>query len=232
MGIELPIVVYTHTDMKDIWPMFFGQLKKYIPDFKVYVAVNKISEEIPSEYIQVLYNDSKKYTERWKEILPQISEEIILFLHEDMILFDKPNFNYIEKFFTYVKMGDVNSIKLILAGEKFSECSFDSMLVNNEYSKFSIQPTIVTKEVFLTTLNSVGELNIWEFEQAIPATGRDYMVRIGGEKKRGLYHYDSLVFPYIATAINKGKWNLNEYMNELNPMFEEYNINPFERGMS
>ena len=108
----------------------------------------------------------------------------------------------------------------------------DSTLVYNEYSKFSIQPTIVTKEVFLTTLNNVGELNIWEFEQAIPSTGRDFMVKIGGEKKRGLYHYDSLVFPYIATAINKGKWNLNEYMSELNPMFEEYNINPFERGMS
>ena len=30
MGIGLPIVVYTHTDMKDIWPMFFGQFKKYL----------------------------------------------------------------------------------------------------------------------------------------------------------------------------------------------------------
>jgi hypothetical protein len=47
-----------------------------------------------------------------------------------------------------------------------------------------------------------------------------------------LYHYDSFVYPYVATAINKGKWNLNEYTEELNPIFEEYGINPFERGMS
>ncbi len=35
MGISVPIIVYTHTDMKDSWPMFVGQLKKYIGDTKV-----------------------------------------------------------------------------------------------------------------------------------------------------------------------------------------------------
>jgi len=231
MGIDSPIVVYTHTDMKDIWPMFFGQLKKYISNTKVYVAINQ-NDSYLSDYIQILYDDNKKYTERWKQILPQISEEIILFLHEDMILFNSIKVDYIKKYYNYIKNNEVNSIKLILAGDTFSESSIDSTLVYNDYSKFSIQPTIVTKEFFLTTLNSVGQLNIWEFEQAVSPNGRDYMVRIGSEKKRGLYHYDSLVFPYIATAINKGKWNLIEYEDVLNPLFEEYNINPFERGMS
>jgi len=231
MGIDSPIVVYTHTDMKDIWPMFFGQLKKYISNTKVYVAINQ-NDSYLSDYIQILYDDNKKYTERWKQILPQISEEIILFLHEDMILFNSIKVDYIKKYYNYIKNNEANSIKLILAGDTFSESSIDSTLVYNDYSKFSIQPTIVTKEFFLTTLNSVGQLNIWEFEQAVSPTGRDYMVRIGSEKKRGLYHYDSLVFPYIATAINKGKWNLIEYEDVLNPLFEEYNINPFERGMS
>jgi len=231
MGIDSPIVVYTHTDMKDIWPMFFGQLKKYISNTKVYVAINQ-NDSYLSDYIQILYDDNKKYTERWKQILPQISEEIILFLHEDMILFNSIKVDYIKKYYNYIKNNEANSIKLILAGDTFSESSIDSTLVYNDYSKFSIQPTIVTKEFFLTTLNSVGQLNIWEFEQAVSPNGRDYMVRIGSEKKRGLYHYDSLVFPYIATAINKGKWNLIEYEDVLNPLFEEYNINPFERGMS
>lgn len=230
MGINVPIVVYTHTDMKDVWPMFFGQLKKYVGDAKIYVAVNE-DDSYLSDYIRIIYDDSKKYTERWKQILPQISEEVILFLHEDMILFDSINIQFIEKYFTYVKNKEVSSIKLILAGETFSESSIDNTLVYNEYSKFSIQPTIVTKQFFTNVLNNVGELNIWDFEQAVAGTGRDYMVRIGGERKRGLYHYDSLVFPYIATAINKGKWNYNEYQNELDKLFTEYEINPFERGI-
>ena len=57
------------------------------------------------------------------------------------------------------------------------------------------------------------------------------MCKVGGEKKRGMYHYDSIVFPYICTAIVKGKWNMNEYQNELDKLFGEYNINPFERGI-
>jgi hypothetical protein len=231
MGINTPIVVYTHTDMKDIWPMFFGQLKKYIGDTKVYVAVNEDDTQI-SDYIRIIYDDSKQYTERWKDILEQIEEETFMFMHEDMILFDEPNFQMLEKYVDYVTNEMVDSIKLILAGDKFEQWPIDSTLVSNQYSKFSIQPTITRKDIFREKVNGVSPLNIWQFEEAITTNGRDFMVKIGGERKRGLYHYDSLVFPYIATAINKGKWNLNEYQQELNPMFEEYNINPFERGMS
>lgn len=231
MGISVPIIVYTHTDMKDIWPMFFGQLKKYIGDTKVYVAVNEDDTQI-SDYIRIIYDDTKEYTERWKDILDKIDEETFMFMHEDMILFDKIDFQLLEKYIGYIKNESAESIKLILAGDGFIESSFDKTLVTNQYSKFSIQPTITTKKVFRGHIDTLPKLNIWQFEEAVITHGSDYMVRIGGERKRGLYHYDSLVFPYVATAINKGKWNLNEYHPELNPMFEEYNINPFERGMS
>ena len=230
MGISVPIVVYTHTDMKDIWPMFFGQLKKYIGDTKVYVAVNEDDTQL-SDYICIIYDDTKEYTERWKDILNKIEEETFMFMHEDMILFDKINYESLEKYVEYVKNNSADSIKLILAGDGFVESGFDKTLVTNQYSKFSVQPTLTTKKVFRGHIDTLPKLNIWQFEEAVVSCGRDFMVRIGGEKKRGLYHYDSLIFPYIATAINKGKWNLIEYQKELNPMFEEYNINPFDRGI-
>jgi hypothetical protein len=231
MGISAPIIVYTHTDMKDIWPMFFGQLKKYIGDTKVYVAVNEDDTQL-SDYIRIIYDDKKEYTERWKEILDKVEEETFMFMHEDMILFDKLNFQMLEKCIGYVNDEMLDSVKLILAGDEFQQWPIDKNLVSNQYSKFSIQPTITRKAIFKEKVNGISPLNIWQFEEAITATDKDFMVRIGGEKKRGLYHYDSLIFPYIATAINKGKWNLIEYQQELNPMFEEYGINPFERGMS
>ena len=231
MGISVPIIVYTHTDMKDIWPMFFGQLKKYVGDTKIYVAVNEDDSQL-SDYKRIIYDDTKEYTERWKDVLEQIEEETFMFMHEDMILFDKLNFQILEKYIGYINDEILDSVKLILAGDTFDQWPIDNTLVSNQYSKFSIQPTVTRKNVFKQKVNGVTPSNIWQFEEAITATDRDFMVKIGGERKRGLYHYDSLVFPYIATAINKGKWNLIEYQNELNPMFEEYNINPFERGMS
>ena len=80
-------------------------------------------------------------------------------------------------------------------------------------------------------VENLPPMNIWEFEESIVSSGRDFMVKVGNEKKRGIYHYDSPVFPYIATAINKGKWNMTEYYKELDLLFKEYNINPFNRGI-
>ena len=231
MGIKPAVVIYTHTDMVDVWKVFFGQHKKYMSEYKTYVCVNKHHNDIPSEYIQVYYDESKSYTERLVESLAQINEEIIMFTHEDMILFDTPNHEYIEKYTQYISENLAESIKLIFAGSNQIKSVIDDSLVYNDYSKLSIQPTIMKKDVMYKTALGVGSMNIWNFEQAIVSAGRDYSVLFGTEKKRGIYHYDSIVYPYIATAINKGKWNYSEYETEMESLFREYDIVPFERGI-
>lgn len=224
------LVIYTHTDMKDVWPMFFGQLKKYIGDKKIYVAVNE-DDSYLSNYTCITYDDSKSYTDRWVEILPQIEEELLLFMHEDMILFDSPKFDLIEKYSDYVYEDKVRSVKLIYAGNTHTHSDIDKTLVSNEHAKFSIQPTIFKKKTFQNLVNTFPNKNIWQFEESIEFTNSDYMVRLSNEPKRGIYHHDSYVWPYIATAINKGKWNMTEYSKELDILFSEYNVNPFERGI-
>lgn len=230
-------VIYTHTDMKDVWNVFFGQFEKYIDltQTKVYVAVNELSENIPQLHTQIKYDDSVPYTERWKHILNSISEETFIFLHEDMILYDNVDMSYLERYYEYVRNGNVNSIKLISAGSNFATSSFDETLVKNEYSILSIQPTIIKKSYFKKLLSFVESLNIWEFESFIynnQLGNHDYMVKTGHEKKRGIFHYDSYVFPYIATAIVKGKWNVSEYPDELKSFFKIYGIDSGIRGCS
>jgi len=227
MGIDVPIVVYTHTDMKDVWSMFFGQLKKYLPNNKIYVVVNEDDTQL-SDMIRIIYDDTKPYTERWKEALPQINEETIIFLHEDMILFDEVDMSYIQRYYNLVNSGRVESIKMIYTNSTNPPSDIDNTLIP---SAFSIQPTLISKKSFVSLVESVPPLNIWKFEEAIESNDNHYMVRLGNEKQRGKYHCDSIVFPYIATAINKGKWNMSEYREQLDKLFGEYNINPFERGI-
>lgn len=227
MGINVPIVVYTHTDMIDIWEMFFEQLKKYLPNNKIYVAINEEHDYL-SNYTQIIYDDTKLYTERWKEVLPQLKEDTFLFLHEDMVLFDEVDFGYIQRYYNLVNSGKVDSIKLIYTNSTNPASDIDNTLIP---SAFSIQPTLINQKYFVSLLNSVPSLNIWNFEEEVQSIGNHYMVKLGGEKQRGEYHCDSKVFPYIATAINKGKWNMSEYKEELDKLFGKYNINPFERGI-
>jgi hypothetical protein len=228
---KIPIVVYTHTDVSDLWPMFFGELNSYMPDVKVYVAVNKKDDRL-SKYTQLEYDDTNPYTERWKYILPQIKEDVIIFLHEDMILIGYPMIDNLNKYIGYIADDKVKSIKLISVNGNFTNLDIDTTVVNNKDTKFSIQPTIIKTKTFLDLLSKVEPLNIWEFEDKVPVEEGHYMVSLGNEKRRGIYHNDSLVFPYIATAINKGKWNYTEYEKELNELFNIYNINPFERGIA
>jgi hypothetical protein len=46
-----------------------------------------------------------------------------------------------------------------------------------------------------------------------------------------MMHWDSSIFPYIATAIVKGKWNIGEYEKELKPILDEWNIDVNVRGV-
>jgi hypothetical protein len=149
-----------------------------------------------------------------------------------MILIGNPMIDNLNKYIDYVADNRVKSIKLISINGNFTSLDIDTTVVSNEDTKFSIQPTIIKTKTFLDLLSKVEPLNIWEFEDAVPVENGHYMVRLGNEKRRGIYHNDSLVFPYIATAINKGKWNYTEYEKELNELFNIYNINPFERGIA
>jgi hypothetical protein len=229
--MELNILLYTHTDYKDVWVPFFGQIKKYLPEAKIYILVNKIDTDIPMECEVITYDDSKIYTERLKEGLIKLTCEEFLFIHEDMYLYDKPNISIIEKYMGYIKSKKVDSIKLIYIDGNNTLSSLDSTLILNQYSKLSIQPTLISKETFQNKLNSLQPLTIYELENTIQNSGNDFMCKIGGEIKRGSSHYDSLVFPYIATAIVKGKWNYLEYENELENILTEYNIDKNNRGL-
>ena len=43
-------------------------------------------------------------------------------------------------------------------------------------------------------------------------------------------HFDSKAYPYIATALIKGKWNTAEYQKEIDQLAEEYSIDINQRG--
>jgi len=225
------LVIYTHTDVKDVWPICFGQLKKYIKDYKVYVCLDAPNESIPNDYIQIIYDDKNDYSERWVEILSKIEDDVLLFLHEDMFLMDFPKSDLIETYAKYVSDKKVNTIKLLYVGDDGIIYKEDKTLIQNGFARFSIQPTIFRKETLHAIVTQYPNKNIWQLEECITLNDLDYMVRLGGEPKRGIYHYDSFVFPFLSSAITKGKWNMMDYESELNELFHIYNINPFERGI-
>jgi hypothetical protein len=229
--IKVPILTYTHSDYEDVCKLQLHQLQKYLPNQEVIFASNKPLKFESDYYSSIYYDDSKKYTDRLKEILTQVGDRIILFQHEDMILYNQVNVDIVNKYVDYVNNGLANGIKMNYIKSDDIVSSFDDTLISNSYSKFSVQPTIIKSSTLLDLIDTMESLDIWEFEKNVPIIDNMYVAKYGNVRKRGILHYDSLVYPYIATAINKGKWNMSEYTKELDSLFLEHGINPFERGI-
>ena len=99
---------------------------------------------------------------------------------------------------------------------------------------FLLQPTIIKTNKMIQLFKASKKTNIWDFELDVQRVCRDIGLKscyadtstnkIGG-------HYESEVYPYIATAVVKGKWNYSEYPEVLTKMSNTYNINMKKRGV-
>ena len=129
---------------------------------------------------------------------------------------------------------DNKRIKLIFAGSEnnftpgkgITQQYLYKNLTTTNWSHFSIQPTLIKKDTLLNILERYPSNNLWELENNIHISNfHPYIEQCTSlkGKQRGIYHFDSLVYPYIATAIVKGKWNFQEYP-ELKKLLDSYNI--------
>ena len=222
------ILVYTHTDVDWVWPYWFKQTDKFLSDYDKIMLVNDPYAVEREDYQVIRYSDENKYTDRVVEALDKLHpEEVVIFHHEDMFLYDTPDYELIAELSDLVKEDKAHFIKLIRVGDIKESYLHDSLSENPSNLLFAIQPTICKvknlKEVYA---NTEGD-TIWQFEERSTNTIIDkefltFYTFTEGEELRGMAHYDSIIYPYIATAVVKGEWNKIEYPKELHKIFDEY----------
>lgn len=242
-------VLYTHTDYSDCWPIYFGQVDKIGNLFeKNYVLVDKIDHRIPTYFEQIVYDENLAYTDRLRTSLKHVDSNVIFFEHEDMILYDVPEVTQLIAYVDLIKKNRLDffnpnrfdSIKLVRGGKFFSrkvrKRGINSLRAISRLSPwiFSIQPSFWLKDSLMELLSQHKEKPIWKFEKDAQKTMRVFRFRVATvfEKtsKRGTYHFNSRIYPFIATAIVKGKWNTLEYDEELTELSAEFRVNLNLRG--
>lgn len=234
---DLAFFVYTHSSYSDCWPLFFNQTKKYLPDFKKYIFVDKELNSIPSNYQIILYNDNDSYQKRMVDCLNQLQENYCFLQHEDMFLYKKPNLELLQQYLALLKIKEIDFIKLIKGGEirdiPFENSSTLKIIPKDSKWIFTIQPSLWKTKKLIEVYNNAPGKTIWEAETLVQKYCRENDIKglyhFNNEPKRGKYHFDSDIFPYIATAISKGKWVISEYP-ELKELLNIYGIDPKIRG--
>ena len=229
----MKILLYTHSDYSWVWKYWHQQTDKFLQDFDKICLLNSNSS-FRDDYHVIKYNDELTYKNRILSCLNDIDDnEIVLFCHEDMFLYNKPNFEIIDEYINLVKNDNCELVKLIRAFENLDKSNLHKKLFKNpDKQLFSIQPTIIKIKTLKHIYKTVPGENIWEFEAN---TSKKYLKDLISlcsfdpdvDKKRGKFHYDSSVYPYICTAVIKGKWNFKEYKKELFEIFYNKKFNIF-----
>ena len=234
----MKILLYTHSDYSWVWKYWHQQTDKYLTNYEKICFLNS-SSNFRNDYLTIKYDDNKNYKDRISSCLNNFDDnEIVLFCHEDMFLYDKPNLKILDEYVELIKDNQCSVIKLVRAFENLKKSELhDKLLINLDDQLFSIQPTILKIKTLRYIYNTVPGKNIWDFEGN---TNRKYLKNLISlcsfdynlDKKRGKYHYDSSVFPYICTAVIKGKWNYKEYKKELFEIFYNKKFNFFSYFIS
>lgn len=214
--------VYSHSDYFDVLEIFLEQWSLFYGE-----EIIVFSDKEYKDYKTVIYDGQLSYTERLIQCLENTEGEVLLYQHEDMFLYDYPNLEKLNDYEKILNESDESFIRLTKAGScKFSQSHLNKTLLNiSEDSEnfFAVQSTLWKKDDLIKFLKEAGSpyntgLNIWDLEATSPATNSraclSGLCHFDNEAPRG-GHYDSNMWPYIATAINKGEWNFAEYEKEL-----------------
>lgn len=228
-------VVYTNSNYSDVLRPFVIQNKKFttIPLYMIADFEDK-SLNLSGTYT---YNNSEPYYKVWVDGLNEFKPEYFIYLQEDFYLYNKVdeslliNYENILKenkeysFIRLIKSGSLNNIKI---HDKLFEVESTNLNI------FSMQPTLWRTSDYISLMNTVKEPKWFEndnYNKAMVKMGMKGLYHFNNEPKIGSSHHDSDVYPYIATAVIKGKWNYSEYKDKLEPILIENNINPLIRGV-
>jgi len=232
----IPQILYTNSKCKDIWQIFYDQNQKYYQGDVYVITDSNDFLNVPQEKIYQ-YKQEEPYYKAWINALKKFNLKTFIYLQEDFILYDAAKTNILLKYHDYLINNDKYSfVRLIKSGHNLSNNRIYENLFEigwNSFPLYSMQPSIWKTEAFIKLYEQAKQEKWFECEEyETPCKDLNIygLYHFNNENARG-GHFDSSVYPYIATAIVKGKWNISEYEKELVPLFLKYNVNTHQRGI-
>lgn len=246
---NIALVINTVSTHSDVWKMFFGQLDKHFPaTIKRYVLVDGEEDKLPSNCEVLLYDKNHKYQQQFSQCIKDVSEKYCIYISEDYVLYEDVRMDLIEHHRQVLELNSQVSFIRFMRGGIIDSGFPNFQFYENLYELSNSLPYFYTNQVALWRTRDLEKIHVhgpnlhiankdWEnsFEFQASKTCQELGIKglysYYGEKKRGLYHYDTIVFPHISTALVKGRWNLSEYPDELSLLLEMYEIEPENRGV-
>ena len=239
--INVPIVVYTHSDYEFIWKAIFSLLKKYSNNIDIHIFINDNNPYDLNNYYDLYnlkihyYNDTLCWTYRVGKCLNEINDEYLLFIHEDWLPINDISKNILSTMANFMK--SMNSGYLLSYSHISITSKYDGIFTGYEdyyyypESAHIFQPAIWNTRIFkefcdnlkknknqnedIDCLNFMSNKNCYSVQNIKTVTS--------------LRTTNSLMFPHMH-ALSEGLWNFKKYPT-LKKFLEEFGIETNTRGV-
>ena len=227
-------IAYTNSNCSDLWNVFQEQNQKYTT-IPLYMISDKVVDCIDDDKL-FIYNNENDYYNVWVEALKKFDSDYFIYLQEDFILYDKVDDQKLNECLEFLKQSpNYSFVRLLKSGRLREKKIFDNLyeIESSNPNIFSMQATIWRTKDYISLMEKVKDRKWLEndnYPKEMLRMGMKGLYYHDGENKRGENHCDSSIYPYIATALVRGKWNTSEYNNELAPILSDFNIDKNKRG--
>lgn len=246
------LVVNTHSSCSDLWKIFYDQVKKYFSEVgTIYFFTDSGESQIKriDPNIKVIsYAGHPTYRDQFLHCIKQVPEKYMIYANEDYFLYDDVDWKKILEVVEVLEQNEKLSFVKLMKGPEITDSSnsyrqYENLYaLDNNSSLFysmgaALWKTRDKEKIYELSppMHIADKGNMPQFEshahEICKSLNMQGCVYYEGEDKRGMYHHDSNIFPYIASALVKGKWNVKEYPIELNRIFNQYKVDYNKRGL-
>ncbi len=229
-------IAYTNSNCSDVWKILIEENQKHTK-LPLYIISDKLVDNFDANK-QFIYNNKDPYYLVWAKAVEKFGGEYFIYLQEDFILYDKVNEEKINEYAQFLQTHpEYSFVRLLKSGNLYNKQLLPTLyeIESTNLNVFAMQATIWKSVDYIRLMNYVKS-NGWletdaDYRSKMISLNMMGAYHYDNENKRGGSHYDSNVYPYIATALVRGKWDMKEYGNELNKILNEYKIDINKRGI-
>jgi hypothetical protein len=219
---------YTHSNRSSLHQPHVDRIKKYFPSMKSSLLLACDVATGIKGVKNYKYVDGDPFYVQMGGALSKVTTPYLLYVQEDYILFDQVDELKIEEYLELMERDEsIGFIRLLRSGIENSTVPYSeelSIINPRDTSYYSTQATIWRRDLLKKLLQEArpgslrSGINNGRVLGELGVIG--LCTELRGSQRGG--HYDSVIYPYTATAIVGGEWNTAEYPAEIEELFDEY----------
>lgn len=237
--MDKALIVNSHSSNIECLKLFFKCMERYIgQDYfsNIYLFIDESDYASPDYVTDVYYNPNDNFRDQMVFCLGHVKEEILLYSNEDYLFYETANLDLANQLVDELVSSDLSFIKFCHTDlETYKEYKPKLLLIDKSCENTYSQTLTFwkTKDIINihnhcppSEIGAKGDI-FGHLEVVAKQVCRNLNIKgvcyYNNEPKRAGVHFDTEVFPHIASAIGRGGRWTTIYPKELEKIMEKFN---------